>query len=77
MKARLTTMNIEKRELYQAAQILSEAFSYLQPRMQGGWPLGQPMNAEALAGCLLHACMAKLMGEIRRQEGGGYSGLTA
>jgi len=70
-------MKTDLYETYQAAQTLIRAFSYLQPRMQGGGPQAQPMNAEALAGCVLHGCLARLLGEIRRQQWVPGMGLTA
>lgn len=70
-------MNSKKEERYEAAQILFAAFSYLHPRMQGGRAWSKPMNAEALAGCILHACMARLMGEIRAQGAGVCVGAAA
>lgn len=63
-------MNLEKQRRYEAAQVLFAAFSYLYPRMEGGHARSQPMNPEALAGCILHACMAKLTIEIRAQAAG-------
>lgn len=61
-------MKTDLHQTYQAAQTLVRAFSYLQPRMQGGGPQARPMNAEALAGCVLHACLARLLDEIRLQQ---------
>ncbi len=56
-------------ELYAATQLLFRAFHYLHPRMRGGG-LGppQPMNAEALAGCILHGCMSKVVRELQTQR---------
>ncbi|MGC2111058.1 MAG: hypothetical protein WA655_16180 [Candidatus Korobacteraceae bacterium] len=60
-------------DLYQATQTIFRAFNYLAPRMEGGevFP-SRPMNPEALAGCILHGCMARLVREIqdRRQQMG-------
>lgn len=61
-------MKSDPRDLYEAAQTLFRAFSYLHLRMQNAGPNSEPMNAEALAGCVLHACMARLMAEIRQQR---------
>ncbi|HKD85070.1 MAG TPA: hypothetical protein VKB58_10005 [Terriglobales bacterium] len=56
-------------ELYDATQLLFRAFNYLQPRMMGGnLAPPQPMNAEALAGCILHGCMSRLVREIQVQR---------
>ncbi len=63
-------MKTDLRELYQATQTLFEAFSYLQPRMQSEVAAEEPLNDETLAGCVLHACMTKVMGEIRRRTSG-------
>ena len=54
-------MKTDLGELYEAAQTLFRAFAYLQPRMESRGEQAQPMNAETLAGCVLHACMAKLV----------------
>jgi hypothetical protein len=56
-------------ELYSATQMLFRAFHYLHPRMRGG-SLAPPqaMNAEALAGCILHGCMSRLLREIQAQR---------
>jgi hypothetical protein len=55
--------------LYRATQSLFRAFHYLQPRMEGGaLAPPQPMNGEALAGCILHGCMAQLVRELRLQR---------
>ena len=77
MKAKFTPMKTDLPELYQAAHSLFRAFTYLQPRMQSEGTVAQPMNAETLAGCILHACMAKLMGEIRQRKAGSGIGLAA
>ena len=69
-------MKTDLRELYQGAQTLFRAFCSLQPRMESAGTQPQPMNAETLAGCVLHACMAKLMGEIRQHRTGSRMGLT-
>jgi len=59
----------DAKELYSAAEILFQAFHYLQPRMRGGSVSpSQPMNAEALAGCILHGCMARLLRDIQVQR---------
>ena len=56
-------------ELYAATQVLFRAFNYLHPRMRGGGLAPpQPMNSEALAGCILHGCMSRLVREIQRQR---------
>ena len=53
-------------KLYRATQTLFRAFHYLQPRMSGGTLAPpQPMNAEALAGCILHGCMSRVVRELR------------
>lgn len=70
-------MKTDLQELYQGAQTLFRAFSYLHPRMQSEGSRAQPMNAETLAGCVLHACMTKVMGEIRQHRTGSRVGLTA
>jgi hypothetical protein len=69
-------MKTDLQELYQGAQTLFRAFSYLQPRMESAGTQAQPMNAETLAGCVLHACMAKLMGEIRQHKAGSRIALA-
>ena len=54
------------RELYEATQTLFRAFHYLLPRMKGGGLAPpQPMNSEALAGCILHGCMSRVVREIQ------------
>jgi hypothetical protein len=56
-------------QLYRATQRLFRAFHYLQPRMKGGFLAPpQPMNGEALAGCILHGCMAQLFRELRQRS---------
>ncbi len=70
-------MKNDLREMYEAAQTLFRAFCYLQPRMTSAGKQAQPMNAETLAGCVLHACMAKLMGDIRQRTAGSCIGLAA
>jgi hypothetical protein len=70
-------MKSDLRELYQATQTLFEAFHYLQPRMQRELSADEPLNPETLAGCVLHACMAKVMGEIRRRKSGSRRELVA
>jgi hypothetical protein len=70
-------MKTDLRELYEATQTLFRAFSYLQPRMERAGTEAQPMNAESLAGCVLHACMAKLVGDIRERTAGSGIRLAA
>lgn len=56
-------------ELYDATRILFRAFHYLKPRMKGGdLAPPAPMNGEALAGCILHACMSRLVRELQEQR---------
>jgi hypothetical protein len=56
-------------ELYAATQLLFRAFHYLHPRMRGGGLAPpKPMNAEALAGCILHGCMSKVVRELQTQR---------
>jgi hypothetical protein len=56
-------------ELYGAIRTLFHAFHHLQPRMRGGsLTPAQPMNDEALAGCILHTCMSRLLREIQMQR---------
>jgi hypothetical protein len=69
-------MKTDLQELYQGAQTLFRAFSYLEPRMKSPGSRAQPLNAETLAGCVLHACMATLVGEIRQHRTGSCMGLT-
>ncbi len=58
----------DKQKLYRATETLFHAFHYLRPRMRGGdLAPAQPMNAEALAGCILHNCMARLVRELQQQ----------
>ena len=55
--------------LYRATQSLFRAFHYLQPRMEGGTVAPpRPMNGEALAGRILHGCMAQLVRELRQRR---------
>jgi hypothetical protein len=62
-------MTINTLQLYRATQSLFRAFHYLHPRMEGGsLAPHQAMNGEALAGCILHSCMAQLVGELQRQR---------
>ncbi len=63
-------MTHHPQELYQATRTLFRAFHYLQGRMRGG-QLSPPerMNAEALAGCILHVCMSRLVREIQQTQG--------
>jgi hypothetical protein len=68
-------MLTDKPELYRATETLFRAFHYLQPRMRGGAlapPL--PMNAEALAGCILHGCMSRLVRELQQQSNPALTG---
>jgi hypothetical protein len=68
-------MITDKRELYRATKALFRAFHYLQPRMRGGGlapPM--PMNAEALAGCILHGCMSRLVRELQEQASPALTG---
>ena len=59
-------MTSNPRKLYEATQTLFRAFHYLLPRMKGGGlALPQPMNPEALAGCILHGCMSRVVREIQ------------
>jgi hypothetical protein len=62
-----TMTNSAAIELYAATRILFRAFHYLQPRMHGG-ALAPPalMNGEALAGCILHSCMSRLVREMKQ-----------
>jgi hypothetical protein len=69
-------MKTDIRQLYLAEQTLFRAFCYLHPRMEDAGSVSVPMNAEALAGCVLHACMAKLMGEIRKLRTGAGMGFV-
>ena len=60
-------MTTQTLKLYRATQSLFRAFHYLQPRMVGGALASpQPMNGEALAGCILHGCMAQLVRELQQ-----------
>ena len=69
-------MKTNKQELYRAMQTLFRAFHYLQPRMHaGGLAPPKPMNGEALAGCILHACMSRLVRELKQQADSGVRGL--
>jgi len=67
----------DAKDLYEATEMLFQAFHYLQPRMRGGsLSPAQPMNPEALAGCILHGCLGRLLREIqaqRSQSAGGRS----
>lgn len=56
-------------QLYAATQTLFRVFHYLHPRMEGGALVPpQPMNGEALAGCILHGCMAQLVRELQQRR---------
>jgi hypothetical protein len=52
---------------YRAAQTLFRAFCHLHRRMKPADPMSHP-NPEFLAGCVLHACLATLLAEIREQN---------
>jgi hypothetical protein len=68
-------MTTDKQQLYTATETLFRAFHYLQPRMRGGaLAPPQPMNAEALAGCILHGCMSRLLRELQEQASTGRTG---
>ena len=59
-------MKADKQKLYLATETLFRAFHHLQPRMRGGaLAPPAPMNAEALAGCILHGCMSRLVRELQ------------
>jgi len=63
-------MTNDTQDLYQATKKLFRAFHYLQGRMRGGGVAPpMPMNAEALAGCILHGCMSRLVREMQEQKG--------
>ncbi len=67
-------MTTDKRELYRATETLFRAFHYLQPRMRGGeLAPPRPMNGEALAGCILHSCMSRLVRELQEQANRGLA----
>ena len=67
-------MTNNAQDLYQATRTLFRAFHYLQGRMRGGQVAPpEPMNAEALAGCILHGCMSRLVREMRQQLPQGQS----
>jgi hypothetical protein len=56
-------------DLYDATRMLFRAFQYLQPRMHGGsLSPSQEMNDEALAGCILHGCMSRVLRDIQTQR---------
>jgi len=56
----------DAQELYAATRMLLSAFHYLQPRMRGGsLSPPQPMNAEGLAGCILHQCMSRVVRDLQ------------
>ena len=62
-------MTTDTLQLYVATQTLFRAFHYLDPRMEGGALVPpQAMNAEALAGRILHGCMAQLVTEIQQRR---------
>jgi hypothetical protein len=66
-------MTNDTQDLYQATKKLFRAFHYLQGRMRGGGVAPpMPMNAEALAGCILHGCMSRLVREMQEQKGRGF-----
>ncbi len=67
-------MMTDKRNLYRATETLFRAFHYLQPRMRGGeLAPPRPMNGEALAGCILHSCMSRLVRELQEQANRGLA----
>ncbi len=56
-------------KLFEATETLFRAFHYLYPRMRGGaLAPPEPMNPEALAGCILHGCMSRVVGHIKAQR---------
>jgi hypothetical protein len=62
-------MTTDTLKLYAATQTLFRAFHYLGPRMEGGDLVPpQAMNAEALAGRILHGCMAQLLRELQQRR---------
>ena len=68
-------MMTDNRKLYWATKSLFRAFHYLQPRMRGGdLAPPRPMNAEALAGCILHGCMSRLVKELQEQANPALTG---
>ena len=68
-------MMTDKRQLYRATETLFRAFRYLQPRMRGGaLAPPRPMNGEALAGCILHGCMSRLVRELQEQANPALTG---
>jgi hypothetical protein len=68
-------MMTDKKKLYGATETLFHAFHYLRPRMHGGdLAPPRPMNAEALAGCILHGCMSRLVRELQEQTSQGLMG---
>lgn len=68
-------MMTDEQKLYRATETLFRAFHYLQPRMRGGaLAPPHPMNAEALAGCILHGCMSRLVRELQEQASPGLTG---
>ena len=70
-------MMTDKQQLYRATETLFRAFHYLQPRMCGGGVvLPRPMNAEALAGCILHGCMSLLVRELQELAHPAQAGQT-
>ena len=71
-------MKNNAQELYQATRTLLRAFQYLEGRMEGGQLAPPaPMNAEALAGCILHQCMARVVREMRERPSGQFMPLAA
>jgi hypothetical protein len=65
-------MMTDKQKLYQTTETLFHAFHYLRPRMHGGdLAPPRPMNAEALAGCILHGCMSRLVRELQEHSNPG------
>ena len=68
-------MMTDKQKLYRATETLFHAFHYLRPRMRGGdLAPPRPMNGEALAGCILHGCMSRLVRELQAQANSGLMG---
>jgi hypothetical protein len=56
-------------DIYAATQTLFRAFTHLQPRMRGGSITPpRPMNPEALAGCVLHSCIAQLLRDMQARR---------
>lgn len=65
------------KEHYEAMKTLFRAFHYLQPRMRGGsLSPPQPMNPEALAGCILHNCMSRVVRDLQTQRARAAQGAS-